>query len=170
MSIQIVPLSKEHDRTQFSCGKTPLDNYIHRQVSQDIKRKIATCFVITDDDSKVIAFYTLASAGIPKEILPPTIAKKMPRAYKELPVTLLGRLAIDQNHLKKGLGKMMLVSALQKSLLVSSETVASMAVVVDPIDDEAKAFYEHFGFIALEDSNRMFIPMATIAEAFSDYV
>ncbi len=61
----------------------------------------------------------------------------------------------------------MLVSALQKSLV---EAVASMAVIVDPIDDEAKAFYKHFGFIALESSNRMFIPMATIAQGFNEDV
>lgn len=166
MTIQIVPLSREHDRTQFSCGKAKLDSYLQKQVSQDIKRKLATCFVITDDGNKVIGYYTLSSAGIPINIVPEAIAKKMPRTYKELPVTLIGRLAIDRNHVKKGLGKVMLVSALQKSLIAATETVASMAVVVDPFDDEAKAFYEHFGFIPLPGSKRMFIPMATIAQGF----
>lgn len=49
--------------------------------------------------------------------------------------------------------------------------VASMAVVVDPIDDgEAKAFSKHFGFIPLEGSKRMFIPMVTIAQGIGNQV
>ncbi len=67
---------------------------------------------------------------------------------------------------KKGLGKILLVDAVRRSLMASSDSVASMAVVVDPIDAEAIAFYEKYGFIALLDSNRMFLPMATIAKAF----
>ena len=168
MRVDIVPLLKKHDRTAFTCGKAPLDQYIQKQVSQDIKRKLATCFVISDENNAVIGYYTLSSAGIPKDIVPEAISKKMPRAYKELPVTLLGRLAVDQNHFKKGLGKILLVSALKKSLLASAEAVASMAVVVVPIDEDAKLFYEKFGFISLEGSNRMFLPMSTIARAFED--
>lgn len=49
--------------------------------------------------------------------------------------------------------------------------MASMAVVVDPIDDgEAKAFSKHFGFIPLEGSKRMFIPMVTIAQGIGNQV
>lgn len=164
--MHIVPLSKDHDRTQFTCGKAPLDNYIRRQVSQDVKRKLATCFVLPDDDNKVIGYYTLSSAGIPRDLVPESISKRLPRAYSELPVTLLGRLAIDKHHLNKGYGKIMLVNALQKSLTSSKNIIASAAVVVDPIDDEAIAFYKYFGFISLEGSDRMFMAMATIAQGF----
>ena len=69
MSIQIVPLGKKHDRSKFSCGKAPLDRYITTQVSQDIRRKLATCFVICDEQDRVIGYYTLSSAGIAKEIV-----------------------------------------------------------------------------------------------------
>ena len=58
------------------------------------------------------------------------------------------------------------VDALKRSLIVSSGSIAPMAVVVDPSDDEAISFYKKYGFITPQDSGKMFLPMATIAKAF----
>ena len=41
-----------------------------------------------------------------------------------------------------------------------------MAVIVDPIDQEAIRFYKKYGFILLPDSGKMFLLMKTIAELF----
>ena len=41
-----------------------------------------------------------------------------------------------------------------------------MAIVVDPIDDEAIGFYSKYGFISLPDSGRMFIAMHTVGQLF----
>jgi hypothetical protein len=43
-----------------------------------------------------------------------------------------------------------------------------MAVVVDPIDEEAVSFYKKYGFIELPGSGKMFLPMNTIAKVFPD--
>jgi hypothetical protein len=47
--------------------------------------------------------------------------------------------------------------------LVSSSAIED-AVKVDPLDIEALAFYEKFGFINLPDIGKMFMPMADIAQ------
>jgi hypothetical protein len=40
------------------------------------------------------------------------------------------------------------------------------AVVVDALDDEAKAFHERFGFLPLkDDAMRLFFPLSTIRSA-----
>jgi len=49
----------------------------------------------------------------------------------------------------------------------ASGSIGSYAVVVDPISTHAEAFYAKFGFIALPDSGKMFIPMRTIKELFT---
>lgn len=158
----ILPLSKNHDRRSFSCGNTILDNYFPQQVSQDVKSKSSTCFVIADKDNNLVkGFYTLSSAAISRDLIPPGYQKKFPR-YKDLPVTLLGRLAVDEKFKKQGYGEILLIDALLKSLEVSETAVGSIAVIVDPIDKEAKRFYAQYGFVPLPGSGKMFLPMFTI--------
>jgi predicted GNAT family N-acyltransferase len=107
----------------------------------------------------------LSNDSIPAKHLPEEIRKKMPGVYTNLPTTLLGRLAVDKGETGKGLGKLLLIDALNRSYAISMQ-VGSMAVIVDPLDLEAEAFYTKYGFIKLPDSGRMFLPMKTIAPLF----
>lgn len=166
MSFETVALNSAHNKKDFLCGKEPLDNYLHAQVSQDIRRRLAVCFVHANDENKVVGYYTLSNDSIPHEILPEEIKKKMPSAYKNLPVTLLGRLAVDKNYRGQRIGELLLVDALKKAHKISSSQIGSMAVVVDPIDEEATAFYSKYGFIELPDSKKMFLLMKTIGDLF----
>lgn len=160
-------LNVSHEKAKFSCGKQMLDDYIHKQAGQDIKSKVSTCFVLSEDEKTIKGYYTLSSGSIPHSQIPPEISKKLklPR-YKDLPIILLGRLAIDTRFMGQGLGSDLLIDALKRSCDTSSNAVAAMAVVVDPIDEEAEGFYLKFGFIALPDSKRMFLPMKTIEQLF----
>ncbi len=160
-----VPLSPKHRKSEFTCGNAYLDNYIQKQAKQDMKRKLSVCFVMSNDKNEIKGFYTLSNAGIPKEAVPEKIRKKLPRAYESLPVTLLGRLAINKKNKGKGLGKLLLIDALKRGLEVS-KVIGSMAVIVDPIDENAVQFYDRFGFILLPDSGKMFLPMKTIEQLF----
>lgn len=160
------PLSSFHKKKKFSCGKDILDKYLHKQANQDIKRKISICFVLSDEDNNIKGYYTLSNDSIPQEQLPENIKKKMPKSYVNLPTTLLGRLAVDVNYRRQGIGELLLLDALKRSFDISSESIGSKAVVVDPLDDEAISFYGRYGFILLPDSGKMFIPMKTIKELF----
>ena len=92
--------------------------------------------------------------------------KKLPPSYQDIPATLLGRLAIDSVYKGQGLGELLLIDALKRSYDVSKSNVGSMAVIVDPIDENAVKFYEKYGFIRLPDSGKMFIAMESIAQLF----
>ena len=159
------PLESNHKKSEFTCGNTLLDNYIRKQAKQDIKKKLSACFILGDDEKNIKGFYTLSNAGIPREVIPEEISKKLPRAYESLPVTLLGRLAISEKNKGQGLGKLLLIDALKRSYEVS-KVVGSMAVIVDPIDENAIKFYIRFGFISLPDSEKMFLPTKTIEQLF----
>lgn len=139
-----------------------LDNYLHTQASQDVKRKLCVVFALFEDTT-IKGYYSLSNASIPAEMIPEGIKKKMPGSYKTLPVTLLGRLAIDEMFKGQGLGGILLLDALKRSYEVASQSLGSIAVVVDPLDSEALKFYEKFGFILLPHSGKMFLPMADIA-------
>ena len=158
-------LLKTHNRKTFDCGNAQLNNYLQRQATQDIKRKLSACFVIANNEFDVKGYYTLSNGSVPQQFIPMAFNKKLPASYTDLPVTLLGRLAVDSSEKGKGLGKLLLIDALKRSFQ-ASQTIGSMAVVVDPIDEAAKQFYLKFGFILLPDSGRMFLPMKTIAQLF----
>src|SRR5690554_506291 len=152
------PLNARHKKSDFYCGKEMLDNYIHKQASQDIKRKLSACFVIKETETDLIkGYYTLSNNSIPLELVPNEIRKKLPRSYEVVPATLLGRLAIDNKFQGQGIGKLILIDALKRSYEIS-KTIGSFAVVVDPLDRDAEKFYEKYGFIKLPDSKKMFLP------------
>ena len=159
-------LNTGHRKNEFSCGKEMLDNYLHKQANQDIKRKLSACFVINDKESNLIkGYYTLASNSIPQNVIPTQFQKKLPKSYSSIPATLLGRLATDNRFQGKGIGKLLLVDALKRSYEIS-KNIGSFAVVVDTLDEDAEKFYDKYGFIKLPDSGKMFLPMNTIKKLF----
>lgn len=161
MSFLSEPLNDKHVRDQFSCGKEALDRYLKIQAGQDIRKMLSACFVIADDDNAVIGYYTLSSSSIQMDSLPSSMKKRIPQSYKTIPAILLGRLAVDLRYKGKHLGADLLLDAMKRSL-AASLVVGSCAVVVDPIDEEAKSFYLKYGFAQL-DNGKMFIPMKDIA-------
>ncbi len=156
--LHTVALDSSHRKALFSCEEQSLTDYLRKQAGQDVKRKVALCFVHGDENGMIKGYYTLSADGIDRAILPEELKKKMP--YKNLPVTLLGRLARDSQFKGQGIGELLLADALKRAYQASSE-VASFAVVTDPINADATDFYKSFGFISLE-SGRMFITMDTI--------
>ena len=160
----IEPLGKQHDRSRFQCGSASLDRYLQQQARQDAEKRVAAPFVaLLPEDPWVLGYYTLSASLLPLEDLPDDITRKLPR-YPQLPVTLLGRLAVDQTTKGRGLGEFLLLDALHRGLATAAQ-IAAMAVVVDAKDDAAATFYRHFGFIALQaNPHRLFLPMKTVAQ------
>jgi hypothetical protein len=159
-------LNKRHNRNTFDCGQEELNYYLKNVAGQDIKRKLSACFVFSENGTNnILGFYTLSSNSIPISAFPAHIQRKLPQSYASIPATLIGRLAIDLNYQRKGLGKILLIDALKRSYEISSE-IGSFAVVVDPLDVDAEKFYEKYDFIKLPDSEKMFIAMKTLKELF----
>ncbi len=126
----VQPLNNQHDRTAFSCGIEPLDNYFRRQARQDTDKKVAAAFVLVDlQTSDVAGFYTLSATTVPLPELPETIAKRLPR-YPLIPAFLIGRMAVDKKHQGKKLGEFLLLDALKRCYDQTMQ-IGAAAVVVD---------------------------------------
>jgi GNAT superfamily N-acetyltransferase len=115
--------------------------------------------VPANDPGRIAGFYTLSAAEIATSGLPDSIRKRMPR-YRNLPATLLGRLARDEAFRGRGIGDRLMQDALSRAIAGSAE-VGSIAVITDPKDEPAAAFYREFGFMPLTAS-RLFLPMTDI--------
>lgn len=161
--MDIILLEKSHNRKSFKCEENSLTKYIQKQVSQDVKKKLAACYVALDNENNVIGYYTLSSESLGREMIPEDFLNKIPRNYNA-PVILLGRLARDISAKGNGLGEHLLLDALFRSFKLSEESIGAMAVVVDPINEFATKFYKKYGFENLPDSGKMFIPMKTIKQ------
>ncbi|MCF6405609.1 GNAT family N-acetyltransferase [Chitinophaga filiformis] len=165
MTYLTVHLNGDHKKKEFECGKPLLDSYLKTQAKQDVKRKLSACFILEGEKNAIKGYYTLSSASIDRSMLPEAIIKRLPASYHHLPVTLLGRLAVDSSYRGQRLGELLLLDALKRSHDVALE-VGSMAVVVDPLDKDAQQFYEKYGFIVLPDSGKMFLTMDSISQLF----
>lgn len=164
----IVPLEKGHDRSAFDCGNDDLNRYLKQQARQDAEKHVAVPFVLLEPGSQVVrGFYTLSASIIPVEELPPDMMKKLPR-YGQLPVTLLGRLAVDRTAKGQGVGEFLLVDALRRCL-EGAQQIGAMAVIVDAKDEQAESFYRHFDFLPFQVTpRRLFLPMRQIAQLFAE--
>lgn len=156
-------LEKTHIRRNFTCEDDSLTEYIRKQVSQDIRKRLAICFVAIDNARNVIGYYTLTSESLGRDSIPDKYIKQIPEHYNA-PVILLGRLARDISRRGTGLGELLLIDALFRSYTLSDESIGAMAVVVDPVNEKAVEFYKKYGFEQLLDSGKMFLPMKVIGQ------
>jgi ribosomal protein S18 acetylase RimI-like enzyme len=156
--LRLAPLDAAHDRAAFRSDSEPLNRYLREQVTQDIRRRAAACFVALEDGQRIAGYYTLASASLLLADLPVSTGKKLPR-YPTVPAVRMGRLAVDQAFKGQGLGGALLADAIDRA---ARSEIAAFALMVDAKDDVATAFYRRYGFIALPDSPlTLFLPLAT---------
>ena len=111
---QIVALT-DQDRSTFSCGAVPLDDYLRRQANQDVKRHVAACFVaIHASTGRLAGYYTLSACHLYLNDLPPEWQRKLPK-YPTVPAVRLGRLAIDLGFQGRNLGAALLANAAKRA-------------------------------------------------------
>jgi len=153
-------LAAYHQRMNFACGVAELDRYFQQQVTQDIRRRVTSCFVAVDAGGAVAGYYTLASAGIRASELPADLLRRLPR-YPTLPAVRIGRLAVDRNFRGRGTGGLLLMDAAARAHRAEQ---ANYALLVDAKDETASAFYRHHGFTPFASNSRiLFLPLATAA-------
>jgi GNAT superfamily N-acetyltransferase len=161
----IEPLAAQ-DRSALSCGVAALDRYLREQASQDVRRLLASCFLLTEAATGAIAgYYTLAATSVPASDMPSDILKRLPR-YPILPAALVGRLAVDRRFHRKGLGGVLLADA---ALRVIKGDIKAFALIVDAKDEGAVAFYKRQGFMPFASRPlSLFLSLATVKKATAE--
>lgn len=162
----IEPLRKEHERAEFSCGKPLLDSFLQALVSQYEKRRLGRTYVATEQGHcRVAGYYTLSAASCDVNFLPESLRKKLPN--QPVPTIHLGRLAVDLSSRGKRLGETLLFHALHAALDLSLK-LGAFGVDLWAIDDDARTFYQKYGFVVLQDAPlHLFLPMKTVEAMFA---
>ncbi|MCP5521838.1 MAG: GNAT family N-acetyltransferase [Verrucomicrobiales bacterium] len=163
---RIEPLSAAHDRETFSCGSPPLDLYLRQTAGQHARKGISRTFVLVNETAPtprpVLGYFTLNLCQAHGEDLPRELARRLPR---DVPALKLGRLAVARDRQGQGLGRLLLVAAMEKVVEVHA-SAGGIGLFVDAKDETARAWYQRFGFTPLpEQPLQLFLPLATIMEA-----
>jgi len=155
----IVSLGEMDSDRVIKTGSIALDRYLREQASQDMRRRIAYCFLALTNDKQIAGYYTLSAGSALLNDLQQNIIKKLPR-YPSVPIVRMGRLAVDKSFQGHGLGGALLADALERA---AKSEIAAYAMVVDAKDETAVVFYQHHGFISFPSSHKtLFLPFSTI--------
>ena len=142
------PLASRHDISRFSSGVPTLDAWLQGKARLNEARGGARTYVACDGD-RVAGFYSLAASAVQRSRVSSRVGRNMPDPVP-VPVILLGQLAVDEAYRGRRLGSDLLVDAGRRARSAAG-IVDARAVVVQAIDERAKAFYGRFGFRPFSD-------------------
>jgi GNAT superfamily N-acetyltransferase len=159
-------LGKSHPRRAFASGQLLVDDWLATKALQNQDKHLSVTKVLLDEAGTVAGYYTLATGQVDFGDLPAEVAKKLPR--RTLPVAVLAWLGVAAERQGQGLGRTLLAQAL-RDCHDAGRTFAFIAVILDCIDDAAKAFYRHFDFAELPGHPyRLFLAAARLEAMMAD--
>lgn len=137
-------LTEEHELHPFDCGNEVLSEWLRRRAIKNQHLNASRTFVIClEGTQRVVGYYSIATGSVHHANLNRSFRQNMP---DPVPVVLLGRLAVDVCTQGHHFGKWLLQDAVLRISHLADQ-VGIKAIMVHTIDDQARAFYEHFGFV-----------------------
>lgn len=130
------PLDGEHRVNGFDCGVGSLDIWLVKHARAAAGAGSARTYVVLDSEQdRVVGYHALSLASIEHS------------KATDRPAMLLARLAVDKAVQGRGIGAFLLRDAMSRALSVA-EQAGMRLLLVHALNDEARAFYAHFGFEA----------------------
>lgn len=145
MSLQLstpLPLAVTHRVSEFSCGEAVLDEWLKRRALSNQLSGASRTFVVVDQDQRVCGYYAMAAGTVSHQQAISAVRRNMP---DPVPVMVLARLAVSTSAQGLQLGGALLQDAVNRSVAVSHNT-GVRALLVHALHEQAKMFYEHYGF------------------------
>ncbi|MCP4307919.1 MAG: GNAT family N-acetyltransferase [bacterium] len=134
-------LAAHHAIADFDCGASSLNDWLKKRALRNQVSGASRTFVVCDD-SRVVAYYALASSAVALDSATGRLRRNMP---DPIPVVVLGRLAIDVCFQGRGLGRGLLQDA-GRRVLQAADEIGIRGLIAHAIDEKAKAFYLRLGF------------------------
>lgn len=138
------PLTQTHQTGDFECGEITLDEWLKRRALANQGSGASRTFVVADPVGRVFGYYALAAGAVSHQEATSAVRRNMP---DPVPVMVLGRLAVDRRAQGIKLGAALLQDAVSRVLTIA-QNAGVRALLVHALHDQAKGFYEHYGFQA----------------------
>ena len=139
---RVEKLRRDHQVDRFDCGHESLNRFLVRYAFQNQQAEASQTYVALMGE-QVVGFYTLVVAQVEVDDAPLRLGKGLAR--HPLPLMLLARLAAATNWQGKGLGSGLLKDSMLRTLQ-AADIAGIRAMAVHAKDDDARAFYQRFGF------------------------
>ena len=161
-------LAKAHDRAGFDCGSEPLNAFLKQTARQHAERGISRTYVLVEEEAQepkaILGFFSLNLCQIKSETLTTEEARRLPR---DVSGVRLSRLAVARSLQRQGIGKLLLIGAMGKFMEIF-DAAGGIGLFVDAKDQEARRYYEQFGFVSLPSNElELFLPVRTIQVALA---
>jgi GNAT superfamily N-acetyltransferase len=155
-------LTAAHDVAAFNCGDAALNDWLKQRALKNESRFSRTYVVC--DGARVVAYFCMSGGAVERAAAPGSLRRNAPDS---IPISVVGRLAVDRAWAGQGLGADILSDALRRVAL-ASQTISIGAVLVHAKSDAAKRFYLHCAeFIEYPaDSRTLFLPIETVVAGF----
>ncbi|HEY3743773.1 MAG TPA: GNAT family N-acetyltransferase [Bryobacteraceae bacterium] len=140
--LRIEKLQRSHQIDAFDCGREALTRFLIVHAFQNQQAEASKTYVALSDET-VVGYYTLVVGEVAYASAHERLTKGLAR--HPVPIMLLARLAMEISWQGKGLGSGLLKDAMQRTV-EAADIAGIRAFAVHAKDDEAKSFYEHFGF------------------------
>src|SRR5262245_39670541 len=156
------PLAVRHDLSRFTNGVHPSLGQWLRERARSSEGLSARTYVVcpTNEPDRVVGYFSISTAVEQRNVL---ASAKLRRGLPEqVPLLLIGRLAVDSEWRGQGVGSALLVDALRRCL-AASEIAGARGVIAYAIDYTAVGFYERHGFVRSPLGERvMLLPIETV--------
>ena len=139
-------LHRGHPRKGFRCGEGLVDDWLATKALQNQAKHLSVTKVLLDEAGAIAGYFILATEQVDFGDLPTEVTRRVPRRL--LPVAVLAWLGVRAERQGQGLGRLLLAQAL-RDCYEAGKTFACVAVILDCLNDAAKAFYQHWDFTEL---------------------
>ncbi|OFW09294.1 MAG: GNAT family N-acetyltransferase [Acidobacteria bacterium RIFCSPLOWO2_02_FULL_67_36] len=161
-SPRIEKLRSDHDVSRFDCGREALDRFLQRYALQNQHAQASQTYVALVN-GEIVGYSTLVVGSVEYEGAPARLAKGLAR--HPIPLMVLARLAVATAWHGRGLGAGLLKDAMLRTLQ-AADIAGIRAMAVHAKGDEARAFYERFGFTpSPTDPHHLFLLLKDIRAA-----
>jgi GNAT superfamily N-acetyltransferase len=152
--------TKQHNRKDFDCGVSVLNQYLQNIANQDQKRGLTRVYVLAEQQ-QIIGYYSICAHSVPTDQLP---EHRKLGYYQEAPFLLLGRLAVDKRYQGQGYGDGdALIFHAFSITKEAADKIGTLGMIVDAKDEKAACFYKKFGFKPLSThKNRLVLPFSAM--------
>ncbi|HEY0414056.1 MAG TPA: GNAT family N-acetyltransferase [Allosphingosinicella sp.] len=155
-------LTEAHDVSGFDCGEAALNDWLKHRALKNESRFSRTYVVC--EENRVAAYVCISAGAVERAAAPGRVRRNAPDT---VPVSVIGRLAVDRAYSGRGLGADLLSDALRR-IALASKSIGIGAVLVQAKDEKARRFYlacaefiEH-----PPESRTLFLPIETVIAAF----
>jgi GNAT superfamily N-acetyltransferase len=157
-------LTPAHDISTFDCGVPDLNDWLKKRALANEESGASRTYVVCSE-GKVVGYYALASGGVALAKAPGRVRRNMP---DPLPVMIVGRLAVERTCQGRNIGRSLLRDAVLRTLQ-AAEIGGIRAILVHAISEDAKRFYERYGFTSPPiDSMTLLVAVGDAKKALFD--